>query len=204
MQTKVLQADQLETIQSYIQAGKVVAFPTDTVFGVGVRFDDEQALHALKQAKQRDSHKPIPMMVQNLVQMKQVADVDWRMDVLYKHFMPGALTVVLNRKENIPSYVSDGKKTIAIRIPDDALLLELLANGPMLVTSANLSGELPGKDEQEVLAQLDGRIDAIVKGKAKANIASTIIDLTGERITLLREGVYSLAQIEAVLKEEQR
>ncbi|TDW14542.1 L-threonylcarbamoyladenylate synthase [Breznakia blatticola] len=204
MKTKIFTTAEIKEIKDYIYKGKVIAFPTDTVFGVGVRYGNPDALEALKQAKDRDRDKPIPTMVKDLQQIKAIANVDWKMDALYKHFMPGALTVIVNKKEEIPAYVSDGKPTIAIRIPDDAFVLDMLEEGPMLVTSANMSGQTPGKDETEVLQQLDGRIDAIVIGQAKENVASTIVDLTGEEVRVVREGKYSLAQIQAVLQEEQK
>lgn len=187
MKTKIFKKEELSTIKEWIRNGKVIAFPTDTVFGLGVLYSNEEALKNLKQAKLRDGNKPIPMMVKSIEQLEKVAYVDERVKLLADRFMPGALTLILKRRENVPAYVSDYKDTIALRIPDDNFVLSLLEE-PMLVTSANLSGETPGKNEQDVLLQLDGRIDAIVEGEAKRDIPSTIVDVSSDKVIILREG----------------
>lgn len=187
MKTKIFKKEELPIIKDWIKEGKVIAFPTDTVFGLGVLYSDEEALKNLKQAKMRDGNKPIPMMVKSIEQLEKVAYVDERVKLLADRFMPGALTLILKRRESIPAHVSDYKDTIALRIPDDNFVLSLLEE-PMLVTSANLSGETPGKNEQDVLLQLDERIDAIVEGEAKRDIPSTIVDLSSDKVIILREG----------------
>lgn len=197
MKTKMFKKNQLLMIRECLDAGGVVAFPTDTVFGVGVRHE-EVALQKLKAAKLRDTNKPIPLMVQNLAQIEQLAYVDERAKKLIDYFMPGALTLVLKKREQLPAYLSDGLDTIAVRMPKDAFVLSLLTS-PMFVTSANLSGQLPGKDEVAVLAQLDGRIDGIVEGEAKADVPSTIVDVSKDEVKMLRIGAISQAAIEKVL-----
>lgn len=187
MKTKIFKKEELPIIKEWIKDGKVIAFPTDTVFGLGVLYSDEKALKNLKQAKLRDGNKPIPMMVKSIEQLEKVAYVDERVKLLADRFMPGALTLILKRRESVPAYVSDYKDTIALRIPDDNFVLSLLEE-PMLVTSANLSGETPGKNEHDVLLQLNGRIDAIVEGEAKRDIPSTIVDLSSDKVIILREG----------------
>ncbi|MDQ0361098.1 L-threonylcarbamoyladenylate synthase [Breznakia pachnodae] len=187
MKTKIFKKEELSTIKEWIKDGKVIAFPTDTVFGLGVLYSNEEALKNLKQAKLRDGNKPIPMMVKSIEQLEKVAYVDERVKLLADRFMPGALTLILKRRESVPAYVSDYKDTIALRIPDDNFVLSLLEE-PMLVTSANLSGETPGKNEHDVLLQLNGRIDAIVEGEAKRDIPSTIVDLSSDKVIILREG----------------
>ncbi|MDL2276894.1 L-threonylcarbamoyladenylate synthase, partial [Breznakia sp. OttesenSCG-928-G09] len=134
-------------------------------------------------------------------QIDEVAHIDERSLKLIQNFMPGGLTVILRKKDHVPAFVSNGLDTIAIRMPDDTFLLKLLEE-PMLVTSANLSGEDPGSNEREVLEQLDGRIDGIVAGEARANIASTIVDLTNNEMHILREGEISKQEILDILEEE--
>lgn len=187
MKTRIFKKEELATIKDWIQEGKVIAFPTDTVFGLGVLYSNEEALTNLKQAKLRDGNKPIPMMVKSIEQLEKIAYVDERVKLLADHFMPGALTLILKRRESVPAYVSDYKDTIALRIPNDNFVLSLLEE-PMLVTSANLSGETPGKNEHDVLLQLGGRIDAIVEGETKRDIPSTIVDLSSDKVIILREG----------------
>ena len=194
----------LDEIVALIDAGKVVAFPTDTVFGLGVKYDDGDALNRLKKAKNRPDHKAIPMMVSSLCQIESVAYVDERSQKLMEAFMPGAFTIVLKKKENVPSFVSNGMETVAIRMPCDAFVLSMIERlgKPMLVTSANLSDQPSCKTSEEVLKQLGGRIDAIVLGESKGYTSSTIVDVSGTKLNILREGDISEQAIRARLEEE--
>lgn len=204
MKTEQFKEYEIEKVIQYLKDGKVVAFPTDTVYGIGVIYDDENALNKLKQAKKRPDEKPIPMMVSSIKQIKEVADIDEQYECLLNHFMPGAFTIVVNKKQSIPSYVNNGLNTIAIRMPDDAFLLEVMntLEKPLLVSSANISAQTSCSNSDDVLMQLDGRMDAIVIGKSKSDTASTIVDLTGESIKILREGIISETEIYKVLRGE--
>lgn len=195
METKIYKKNEFAVILQQIQAGKVLAFPTDTVFGVGVQYGNMQALESLKQAKDRDANKPIPVMVNSIKQMQDIAFITPRIKCIVDHFMPGGLTLVLKRKD-----IVDGLDTVAIRMPDDDFLKQLLVF-PMYVTSANLSGEIPGMNEIEVLKQLNGRIDGIVQGKTKSMIASTIVDLSKNELVVLRQGEIPFEEIQHVWEE---
>ena len=197
MKTKRLRKEDIDMVLSLLESGEVVAFPTDTVFGIGVVYDNEIAIEKMKEAKSRDEGKPFPMMVSSFMQMKEVAEGIEPYEKRLRRFMPGPLTIVVKKKECIGDYVTNGKDTIAIRMPDDPWVLSLLdKTGPLLVTSANLSGGANTTNEEEVLEQLDGRIAAVVEGKAEGGIPSTIIDLTGEEMIVLREGPISKEQLE--------
>ncbi len=173
-----------------LKHGAVVAFPTDTVYGLGVCYDQEKALTALKQAKGRPEKKPIPLMIANLSQARQVADVSDRAWRIMEKWMPGALTVVLRKRPEVPAYVTNGLDTIALRMPDDNFVRILIekCGKPLLVSSANRSGETTGRTGEAVLEQLDGAIDAIVMGTAKGTLASTIVDCSTADLRVLREG----------------
>lgn len=133
--------------------------------------------------------KPFPLMVCDISQMQMVAFLKDREKKLVEKFAPGALTLVLKKKEVIKDEFTSGLDSIAIRIPDDEFLLRLLKEvGPMFVTSANISGEPATNSHEEVLKQLNGKIDLVVEGKAKSGISSTIVDCTKEELVLLREG----------------
>ncbi len=203
METKVLAKDQFELITELIRDGQVVAFPTDTVYGLGIRYDSEMAVNRLKLAKQRDANKPFPLMVSSIEQIDQVAFLNPEYSEVVKHLMPGALTIIVKKKSVIPDYATNGKDTIAIRMPDDKYVLALLEEvGPLLVTSANMSGEKAANDQNEVLAQLDGRIAAVVKGHSLSAIPSTIVDLTSFPLKILRQGEITFEQIQPYLKEK--
>ena len=195
--TRVLFKKDLEETVELLKSGAVVAFPTDTVFGIGVIYNDAAAIDRMKKAKGRDASKPFPLMVADLKQLEEVAYVTDRERRIAQKYTPGALTLVLKRKDTIARESVNGFDTIAIRIPDDRFVLKLLKKaGPMFVTSANISGMPAACNEKEVLQQLDGRIEAVVRGKAGTGVASTIIDCTGEELKCLREGTISYKEIE--------
>ena len=131
------------------------------------------------------------MMVSNVEQMKQVALVDERIEKIAAKFLPGALTLVVNVKDSVDSVYTNGLSTIAIRIPDEM-------NCPILVTSANQSGEKTALTSDDVYEQLP-KIDGIVLGTCKALQASTIVDCTKEKLQILRPGPISLEELESVL-----
>ena len=199
--TIIYEKEQLSEIIAAVQAGQTIAFPTDTVYGLGVISTDAQALERLKAAKGRPDSKPIPTMVASVEQLRTVACVDERAEKIAEAFLPGALTMVMKRQADLPEYMTNGWETIGVRMPDDAFVRALIAGcgAPMLVSSANRSGEATGTTFEEVMRQLDGRIDGIVKGTCGCMSASTIIDLSQDEVKVLREGPITKAQIEEAL-----
>ena len=202
MKTIRFEKEDIEAVIELLKEGNVVAFPTDTVFGLGVIYENEEALKALKDSKGRPENKPIPTMVASLKQIEEIAEVDERARKLVEAFMPGAFTIILKKKKGLPEYLTNGFDTIGIRMPDDAFVLDVIkgCGKPLLVTSANLSGEDTGITDEQVLSQLDGRIDAIVLGEAKGKTASTIVDLSKEEPVILRSGPIAEERIMAALK----
>ncbi len=198
----VFNKEQIDEVAEELRKGKVIAFPTDTVYGLGVHYFDEKALERLKNTKGRPENKPIPTMVANLEQLAAVAEITPAIEKIVAAFLPGALTLVMKKKANVPSYATNGLDTIGVRMPDDPFVLSLIekSGGPMFVTSANRSGEPTGTTFEEVMAQLDGRMDGIVKGTCGCLNASTIIDVTGDQIKVLREGPISKEDIEKALQ----
>ena len=194
--TRIFKKKEINEIVSLLNNGEIVAFGTDTVFGIGVIYNRAEAVENMKKVKGRDALKPFPLMVANVSQLDEVAYIGDREKTIARKYMPGALTLVLKRKDTVSKELVNGFDTIAVRIPDDSFALKLLRKtGPMFVTSANISGQKAANNEQEVLEQLDGKIAGVVKGKAKSGVASTIIDCTGEELKCLREGALSLNEI---------
>ena len=199
--TKVVLENQMNEICDVIQKGGIVAFPTETVYGVGVRFQDEKALDHLMEAKNRDYSKAITLMVANKADISQYAYVSEKAQKLIENFMPGMITLIFKKKETVSEAMTNGKPTIGIRIPDSSFVLSLLEKvGPMLVTSANLSNHPNTTSTAEVLKQLDGRIDLVVDGKTSDNIASTVVDVSQDEIKILRAGKITKEDIEEVIK----
>lgn len=199
--TKVVLENQMNEICDVIQKGGIVAFPTETVYGVGIHFDDEEALDRLMEAKNRDYSKAITLMVADKKDISQYAYISPQAQKMIDQFMPGMITLIFKKKESVRDSMTNGKLTIGIRIPDSEFVLSLLKKvGPMLVTSANLSQHSNTTSTQEVLNQLDGRIDLVVDGKTSDNIASTVVDVSQDEIKILRAGKITKEQIEEAIK----
>lgn len=199
--TKVVLENQMNEICDVIQKGGIVAFPTETVYGVGIHFNDEEALERLMEAKNRDYSKAITLMVADKADISQYAYISPQAQKMIDQFMPGMITLIFKKKESVRDSMTNGKSTIGIRIPDSEFVLSLLKKvGPMLVTSANLSQHSNTTSTQEVLNQLDGRIDLVVDGKTSDNIASTVVDVSQDEIKILRDGKITKEQIEEAIK----
>lgn len=199
METQRLTKKDSAQIVEILNRGGVVAFPTDTVYGLAVRYDLKEAILKMKEAKQRPETKPFPMMVSSKAQIERVAVTDTRSQKLIDQWMPGALTLVFKKRPEIDELVTNGFPTIGIRMPDDDFVLEIInrVGVPLLVPSANLSGQPSCTTAEEVLKQLDGRIDAVVLGESGASTASTVCDTTGDELKILRQGPIKLEDLEA-------
>jgi len=190
-------AEAIRTALEILQGGGLVAFPTDTVYGVGALAFDGKAVESIHTAKDRPIEKAIPVLIGDAEEMEKVGmDIP---DAAYKlaaRFWPGPLTVVIPKKRTLPESIS-ATDTIGVRVPDHEIARALLrAAGPMAVTSANISGQLSPSTAQEVLAQLGGRIDLIIDGGiTPGGVPSTIVDCTRDDIKILREGPITLEQI---------
>lgn len=199
--TKVVTNKDIKSVYEVIKNHGVAAFPTETVYGVGVKFGSRDALDKLMEAKNRDYSKAITLMVADKKDIEKYAYVSEDARKIIEAFMPGMITLVFKKQESVDPVMTNGKETIGIRIPDHEYVLSLLKKvGPMLVTSANLSNHPNTTCTSEVLEQLDGRIDIIVDGKTSDNVASTVVDVTGSEIKILREGKITRKEIEEVLK----
>ena len=191
----------MDQIINLLINGGIVAFPTDTVFGLACKMDKD-AMKKVYAAKGRSFDKPLPMMCNGLDMVKEVAVVSKAAEKIAERFTPGPLTMIYQKKEDVDDYVTNGRETIGIRIPDDEFILKLIEKigVPIMVTSANVSGEGSLLKWEDVLSCMDEKIDAIVCEDARGECASTIIDVTGEDIKVLREGPVSLKEIKETLQ----
>lgn len=181
----------------------VVAFPTETVMGLGVYYDDKIAYDKLNIVKQRKENKPYTLMLGNPSDIDKYALVDERTRKIITKFMPGPVTILVKAKEGLPTWVSCGTGVVGIRVPDNEVTLEMLTHldKPLLVPSANKADQTPCLTSKEVEQVFGDEIDLIIKGKATGGVASTIIDLTSEDIKILREGVINKEEVLKALKE---
>lgn len=199
--TKVISKEELAIVCDVVQHQGVVAFPTETVYGLGVQFGSKETLEKLMEAKDRDYSKAITLMLADKKDIEKYAYVSTDAQKIIDAFMPGMITIVFKKKNYVDPVMTNGKETIGIRIPDSEYVLSLLQQaGPMLVTSANLSNHPNTTTTLEVLEQLDGRIDLIVDGKTSDSIASTVVDVSGSDIKILREGKITKKEIEEILR----
>jgi L-threonylcarbamoyladenylate synthase len=189
-----------ESIQAALKMlhnGGLVAFPTDTVYGVGALAFDGKAVESIYTAKDRPVEKAIPVLIADAADMEKVGmDIPEIAYQLAARFWPGPLTCIVPKQPTLPESVS-ATETVGVRVPDHEVARALLrAAGPMAVTSANISGQPSPSTAQEVFAQLGGRIDLIIDGgTTPGGVPSTLVDCTGEDLTILREGPISLEEI---------
>lgn len=200
MKTELLTYDQIDKVIEVLNNNGLVAFPTDTVFGLACKMDVE-AIKKVYEVKGRDFDKPLPVMCDSFDMISKIAYVTKDAKKIMDKFMPGAITLVYKKKEEVDSYITQGKETIGIRVPDDKWILSLIAklDCPIMVTSANKSNTPSLFKWDDVYKQFDGLIDVIVKDDAKGNKASTIVDVVND-VKILRQGPISLEDIKECLQ----
>lgn len=176
---------------------QVIAFPTETVFGLGVFYDDQEAYELLNKVKNRREDKPYTMMVSKVKDIFKYADVNKKYLNIIQKYMPGSLTILVRSKDNVPGYVTHNTGVIGIRIPSNKEALELLAyvKKPLLVPSANKADQKPALSMEEVKNIFKDEITFIIPGEISSGEPSTIIDLTGDEIKLIRKGPISLEEL---------
>jgi L-threonylcarbamoyladenylate synthase len=188
-----------------LKQGGLVAFPTDTVYGVGAHAFLPQAVEQIYHVKGRPRSKPIPILLDSAESLAEVAEgIPPEAWALAERFWPGPLTIVLRRGPSIPDVITAGGPSVAVRVPEHEFALRLIgaAGGALAATSANLSGHPDPVTAQEVLGYLEGRIDLILDGgPCPGGQASTVIDLTGVSPTLVRPGPISSRELEEVLAQ---
>jgi L-threonylcarbamoyladenylate synthase len=200
MQTEIIPADDNKALQralNTLRDGRLVAFPTDTVYGLGALAFDGAAVESIYVAKDRPVEKAIPILIWDITDLEKISDdIPDLARRLASRFWPGPVTVLIPKKPTLPESVS-ATSTVAVRVPDHTVARELLrVAGPMAVTSANISGQVSPCTAQEVLAQLNGRIDLIIDGgRTPGGVPSTLVDCSGEEIKILRAGPITLEEL---------
>jgi len=207
MKTEIVSASLPEAISSALQIlgrGGLVAFPTDTVYGVGALAFDGKAVESIYIAKDRPVEKAIPVLIGDAGDLEKVgSDIPLSTHKLASRFWPGPLTIVVPKRTDLPEAVS-ATATVGVRVPDHEVARALLrAVGPMAVTSANLSGKQSPVTAGEVYEQLAGRIDLILDGgKTPGGVPSTLVDCTTSDLRVLREGPISLEELISALDHQ--
>jgi L-threonylcarbamoyladenylate synthase len=204
MKTRIISIDEKNAIKisrKIFQHGGIIAFPTDTVYGLGALVDDSMAIQRLFMVKGRTFNKAIAVLVGSMDQLANLTpNFNKSAKKLADRFWPGGLTLIVEKSPNLPSILSPSR-TIGIRMPDSEFTKELLMiNGPLATTSANVSGGKNPTNAQEVLNQLGGKIDLLLdSGTILFGTPSTVVDCTGKKHSIIREGVISAEEIEKAL-----
>ena len=192
--TQVIGPEQMDLLVSAVRDGKIVAFPTETVYGVACLFDDLKGLDRIMEIKKRNPNKAVTLMLSKKDDVKKYGLVDEGTQRVIDKFMPGRMTIVLKRLDSVDSRHVSGKDTIGIRIPDSSFVLSLIdQTGPLSVTSANLSGQGNTTNEKEVFV--------LFVGLFVSATASTVVDLSQGDVRILREGLITKEEIEEVYYE---
>jgi len=204
MDTKILSSDSTETIQvalNILKSGGLIAFPTDTVYGVGSLAFNGKAVESIYAAKDRPVEKAIPILIGDTDDLTKVASsVPDMAKKIASRFWPGPLTLIVPKLPTLPEAIS-ATDTVAVRVPNHQVARTLLrAAGPMAVTSANISGKPSPSTADEVSAQLGSRIALIIDGgRTPSGVPSTLVDCTGTKPFVLRVGPISLQELLSVI-----
>ncbi len=197
METKILNQADFTEIVTILNQGGIVALPTDTVYGLAVRFDLDLAVSKLKSLKGRDADKPFTFLVSNLSQIEKIAHLKERDYQLVEKCLPGPITFLFLKQASLDDKYTNGLNTVAIRMLADETINQIIeaVNQPLLLTSANLSGEKAAFTSEEVYSVFNEKIEAILVGESQMKMASTIVDSSSETLLLKRTGPISLPEI---------
>ncbi len=203
MQTTL--TDSVEEAAAILNSGGIVAFPTETVYGLGAGICHSEALLQLFRAKGRPADNPLIVHISSVGQVAEVAsEVNLQAMMLIERFFPGPLTLVLKKNSSVPYSVTAGLETVGIRCPANPVAREFLrlACCPVAAPSANRSGLPSATSWEAVMQDLDGKIDCLLRGTPSAiGLESTIVDCSEGRPVLLRAGAITLEQLRAVVPE---
>lgn len=203
-----LSPEQLELTErgaEIIRVGGLVAFPTETVYGLGANALDAEAVKRIYETKGRPSDNPLILHVSSIAMTESLVEINWRARLLMEKFWPGPLSIVLPAKEIVPARTRGGLPTAAVRMPDTAVALALIEKSglPIAAPSANISGRPSPTDAATVRQEIGDIIPLVIDGgDTRLGLESTVIDMTGEHPVLLRPGGLPKEAVEAALNME--
>ena len=197
--------EQIEKAIAILKNGGLVAYPTDTVYGLGACMTDTKAVARIFEVKGRPKGMALPVLLADHAQIELIVEsMPLAAQRLADAFFPGALTIILPKSSAVPDVITGGGNTVAFRIPNHPVPLALI-NGlgkPIVGTSANLSGQPTALTAEEVQAQIGDKIDMVIDGgRCPGGIESTVIDLSGEKPVIRRQGVISIDRLRKILPD---
>lgn len=193
----------MDKLRTILENGGAVVLPTETVYGLFAQALNEDAVNRVYQLKQRPRDKAMNLNVSNLNDIYFFSqNPPHYLEKLYNRFMPGPLTIILKANKNVPFWVNSGLDTVGFRLPKHKKTLHLIAEtGPLIGPSANVSGQESGKEFTKLLSQFSEKLEGIADDKALTGIDSTILDLSGPKARILRQGSISQEEIQAAVPE---
>lgn len=194
-----IKEQELEQCSQILKDDGIVIFPTETVYGIGANALSINAVKKIYKIKQRPQNKAINIMVANAQEIEKYATIQNNIEKkIIQNFMPGPITIILNKKQIIPDIVTAGNKKIGIRIPQNEIALELLKKCklPIAAPSANISGEKSGIDIEGIKNDFEGKVDIFIDGgKSDLAQASTIVEVIDNKIVIHRQGAITENEI---------
>ncbi|HEM4151828.1 TPA: threonylcarbamoyl-AMP synthase [Streptococcus suis] len=193
----------MDKLRTILENGGAVILPTETVYGLFAQALNEDAVNRVYQLKQRPRDKAMNLNVSNLNDIYFFSqNTPFFLEKLYNRFMPGPLTIILKANENVPFWVNSGLDTVGFRLPNHEQTLRLISEtGPLIGPSANISGNESGKKFSDIQAQFSVDLPGIEDDRALTGIDSTILDLSGQKARILRQGAISREEIQKAIPE---
>lgn len=193
----------MDKLRTILENGGAVVLPTETVYGLFAQALNEEAVNHVYQLKQRPRDKAMNLNVSNLNDIYFFSqNPPHYLEKLYNRFMPGPLTIILKANKNVPFWVNSGLDTVGFRLPKHEKTLRLITEtGPLIGPSANVSGQESGKEFTKLLSQFSEKLEGIADDEALTGIDSTILDLSGPRARILRQGSISREEIQKAIPE---
>ncbi|HEM3202138.1 L-threonylcarbamoyladenylate synthase [Streptococcus suis] len=193
----------MDKLRTILENGGAVILPTETVYGLFAQALNEDAVNRVYQLKQRPRDKAMNLNVSNLNDIYFFSqNTPFFLEKLYNRFMPGPLTIILKANKNVPFWVNSGLDTVGFRLPNHEQTLRLISEtGPLIGPSANISGNESGKKFSDIQAQFSVDLPGIEDDQALTGIDSTILDLSGQRARILRQGAISREEIQKAIPE---
>ena len=198
----------INQIASLLREGGVIAYPTDTLYGLGGDGFNPDAHHRVMILKGRDGAKPFLYIIDTVERLEK-----WRVplgpiaDVIVKKFWPGPVSLIVKGTSELPGHVLDGNRNICLRLPDNNIARSIAGalNGLLIATSANLAGRAPACCAREAMGYFRGEIDAVVDGgPSTRTVPSTVVDVTGDKAVIVREGIVPAERIRTAIAEAEK
>lgn len=199
---KVLKQTQIKEAAKILKDGGLIAFPTETVFGFGVVFDNKESYDRLISVKRRPPEQPFTLMLADTKDLKKYMEMNDVSIKLVNKFMPGQFTLIGKAKRGLPAWCVSKEGNVGIRIPDSSMVRDMIrmVGKPLLVPSANKHGEPSMNKSDEVIKVFNEEIDAVIEGESISKIASTIV-LLDNNVKLIREGSIKFAEVLEEIKK---